>query len=82
LIVELPESGFYILGSDSAYLQGNIDMNLPGGISWDPVASQYAITRFKALQTVLNARYFPGHDFEFFTESVSMRRHINNEMSS
>ncbi len=70
LIVELPESGFYILGSDSAYLQGNIDMNLPGGISWDPVASQYAITRFKALQTVLNARYFPGHDFEFFTESV------------
>jgi glyoxylase-like metal-dependent hydrolase (beta-lactamase superfamily II) len=70
LIVELPESGFYILGSDSAYLQDNIDLSIPAGISWDPVASQYTITRFKALQSVLNARYFPGHDYEFFTKSV------------
>lgn len=70
LIAELPESGFYILGSDSAYLQENIDNNIPAGNSWNPVAGQYTITRFRAIQSVLNARYFPGHDFEFFTKSV------------
>ncbi len=71
LLVELPESGFYILGSDSAYLYDNIENNIPPGSSWNPVLAQYAVKRCKALQTVLDAKYFPGHDLEFFREKVN-----------
>ena len=70
LLVELPESGFYILGADSAYLDVNIEKNIPPGSSWNPVLAQYAIKRFKALQAVLDAQYFPGHDLEFFEKNV------------
>jgi len=68
--VELPESGFYILGADSAYLDVNIEKNIPPGSSWNPVLAQYAVKRFKALQSVLDAQYFPGHDLAFFRENV------------
>ena len=72
LIVELPDSGFYILGADSAYLTENISDNLPPGSSWNPVLAQYSVKRFNALAKILGARYFPGHDYNFFTKEVKI----------
>lgn len=72
LVVELPESGFYILGSDSAFLKENIEKEIPPGSAWDPVAAHYSIKRFKALRALLDARHFPGHDHDFFTGEVQM----------
>jgi N-acyl homoserine lactone hydrolase len=74
LIVELPESGFYLLGADSAYLKENIEQSLPPGSSWNPILAQYAIKRFKALQRILNGHYFPGHDNDFFTNEVKLAK--------
>jgi N-acyl homoserine lactone hydrolase len=70
LVVELPESGYYILGSDSAYLTENIQHDHPPGNVWNTVCAQYAISRFNALRSILDARFFPGHDAEFYRENV------------
>ena len=72
LIVDLPKSGFYLLGADSAYLTENIAENLPPGSSWNPILAQYSVKRFKALAAMLGARYFPGHDYDFFTKEVKI----------
>jgi glyoxylase-like metal-dependent hydrolase (beta-lactamase superfamily II) len=72
LIAELPESGFYVLAADAAYLQENLDENLPGGSSWNPVLAQYAIKRVKMLSAILGGQYFPGHDYDFFTSKVKL----------
>jgi len=72
LIVDLPKSGFYLLGADSAYLTENIAENLPPGSSWNPILAQYSVKRFKTLAAMLGARYFPGHDYDFFTKEVKI----------
>lgn len=69
LVVELPENGFYVLSADSAYLEENIAENLPPGSCWDPVCAQYSVTRLKALAKLLGGQQWPGHDYEFFTQS-------------
>lgn len=74
LIVELPESGFYLIGADSAYLAENISENLPPGSSWNPILAQYSIKRFKTIAAMLNARYFPGHDYDFFMNEVKISK--------
>ncbi len=70
LVVDLPESGFYVLSADSAYLEENIIDDLPPGGCWDPVCAQYSVTRLKALAKLLGAEHWPGHDFEFFTQKA------------
>lgn len=70
LIVELSESGFYLLGADAAYLTENIEREIPPGSAWNPVLAQYAIKRFKALQAVLGGRFLPGHDYDFYHGEV------------
>ncbi len=70
LVVELPQSGFYILGGDSAYLRKNIENNIPPGSAWNPVIGQYSIKRLKAIQKLLDAQFFPGHELAFFKENV------------
>ena len=72
LVVELPQSGFYILGSDAAYLRESIENNIPPGSAWNPVAGQYSIKRLKAIQKMINAQFFPGHEFAFFNEHVKV----------
>lgn len=72
LVVELPQSGFFLLGADSAYLKKNIEEDLPPGSSWNPILGQYSIKRFKVLAKLLDARYLPGHDYEFFTKEVNL----------
>ena len=72
LVVELPDSGFYVLGADSVYLNENINDNLPPGSCWDPVAAQYSVTRLKAVAGLLDAQLWPGHDYEFFTNEVEL----------
>ncbi len=72
LVVELPETGFYVLSADAAYLRENINDNLPPGSCWDPVTSQYSVTRLKALAKLLDAQHWPGHDHEFFTQDVKL----------
>lgn len=74
LIVELPESGYYILGSDSAYLTENIAENLPPGSSWNPIVAQYSIKRLKTLAAMMGGRYFPGHDYDFFTKEIKLAK--------
>ncbi len=69
LVVELPEAGFIVLSADSCYLQENIAENVPPGSCWDPVSGQYSVTRLKALAKVLGGQHWPGHDYEFFTQS-------------
>ena len=70
LIVELPESGYVILSADSVYLEENFENDHPPGFVWNAAAAQYSVTRFKALQAVLDARFFPGHDFDFYKTKV------------
>jgi len=72
LVVELPQSGFYILGGDAAYLRECIENNIPPGSAWNPVAGQYSIKRLKAIQKLLNAQFFPGHEYAFFNENVKI----------
>lgn len=76
LVVELPVSGFHILCADSAYLQENIETSLPGGNAWNPVLGLYAVKRLKALQSILGADCFPGHDHEFFSRKVRVGQEI------
>lgn len=71
LLVELPQSGYFILGSDSAYLTENIENEHPPGNVWNTVLAQYAISRFNALRSVLDARFFPGHDSVFYREKTT-----------
>jgi N-acyl homoserine lactone hydrolase len=73
LIVELPKSGYYILGSDSSYLIENIEKNIPPASAWSPFNAQYSIKRLKAIQGLLGAQYFPSHDLGFYTDSVKIR---------
>ncbi len=70
LVVELPESGFLLLGTDACYLRENYEQNLPPGNVWNPVLAQYALKRYQALQALLGARFFPGHEYDFFTKEV------------
>jgi N-acyl homoserine lactone hydrolase len=74
LVVELPESGFILLGADACYLQENYEQDLPPGNAWNPVQAQYGLKRYEALQAILGARFFPGHDYEFFTKEVEVAR--------
>jgi N-acyl homoserine lactone hydrolase len=71
LVVELPKSGYVILGADSVYLMDNIQTGRPPGNVWNTVLAQYAISRLKALQSILDARLFPGHDGDFYREQVN-----------
>lgn len=68
LVVELPESGFFVLTGDAAYTQENIDNDLPPGLGWNPVFAQYSIKRLKALAGLLDAQLLPGHDPETFAK--------------
>lgn len=72
LVVELPQSGFILLGADACYLRENLEQNLPPGNAWNPVLAQYALKRYQAMQSLLGARLFPGHDYGFFTEEVEI----------
>ncbi|MFO7965074.1 MAG: N-acyl homoserine lactonase family protein [Desulfobacterales bacterium] len=71
LVVELPSGRFVILGSDSVYLMNSIETGHPPGNVWNTVSAQYAISRFKALQSMLDARFFPGHDAGFYRNHVT-----------
>ena len=72
LMVELPDSGFYLLGADSAYLCESIKEAIPPGNSWNPILAQYSIKRFKTLAAMLDAPYFSGHDYDFYTKDVKI----------
>ena len=76
LVVELPESGFILLCSDACYLRENFEQGLPPGNAWDPVLAQYALKRYQALQALLGARCFPGHEYEFFTKEIEIGKAI------
>ena len=73
LIVELPETGYYLLGSDSVYLMENIENAHPPGSVWNTVLAEYAIKRFKALRSLLNGQFWPGHDFDFYHNELKLR---------
>lgn len=72
IIAELPESGFFLLGADCAYLMENIEREIPPGGSWNPVLAQYAIKRFKALASLLGGRFLPGHDYDYYHGSLRL----------
>jgi N-acyl homoserine lactone hydrolase len=72
IIVDLPDSGFFLLGADCAYLMENIEQELPPGGSWNPVLAQYGIKRFKTLQALLGGRFLPGHDYDYYHGSLNL----------
>lgn len=72
LVVELPETGYCLLSGDSAYLETNIEKDHPPGLVWNTVLAQYAITRFKALKSILGAQFFPGHDYNFYQNKAKL----------
>ena len=72
LIIELPESGYYLLGADSVYLKENIENEHPPGNVWNTILAEYSIKRFKALQSILDAQFFPGHDYDFYNNEVKL----------
>jgi len=66
LVVELPNSGMFVLAQDCADLIENLDDEvLPGG-SVDDEAALAAIRRVKAIATATGGRVIPGHDPDFF----------------
>ena len=72
LVVELPQSGFILLCADACYLRENYELDLPPGNVWNPVLAQQALKRYKALQALLGARFFPGHEYDFFTKEIDI----------
>ena len=72
LIIELPESGYYLLGADSVYLTENIETAHPPGNVWNTVLAEYAVKRFKALQSLLDGQFFPGHDYDFYHNELNL----------
>jgi glyoxylase-like metal-dependent hydrolase (beta-lactamase superfamily II) len=72
LVVELPKSGFILLCADACYLRENYEQDLPPGNVWNPVLAQYALKRYKAIQALLGARFFPGHELDFFTKEIDI----------
>ncbi len=74
LVVELPKSGFILLCADACYLRENYEQNLPPGNVWNPVLAQYALKRYQALRAILGARFFPGHEYDFFTKEIEIAK--------
>jgi glyoxylase-like metal-dependent hydrolase (beta-lactamase superfamily II) len=74
LVVELPEGGFILLCADACYLRENLEQNLPPGNVWNPVLAQYALKRYQALQAILGARLFPGHEYDFFRKEIEIAK--------
>jgi glyoxylase-like metal-dependent hydrolase (beta-lactamase superfamily II) len=74
LVVELPKSGFILLCADACYLRENYEQNLPPGNVWNPVLAQYALKRYHALLAILGARFFPGHEYDFFTREIDIAK--------
>ncbi len=72
LIIELPESGYYLLGANSAYLMENIEKSHPPGNVWNTVLVEYSIKRFKTLQAILGGRFLPGHDYDFYHDEINL----------
>ncbi len=72
LVVELHESGFVLLCADACYLRENFEQSIPPGNTWNAVLAQYALKRYQALQAILDARFFPGHEYDFFTKEVEI----------
>ncbi len=72
LIIELPESGYYLLGSDSVYLMQNIKDTHPPGNVWNPVLAEYSIKRFKTLQALLGGQFLPGHDYDYYHREMNL----------
>lgn len=77
LVVELPESGFILLCADACYLRENFETGTPPGNAWNAVLAQYSLKRYRALQALLGARFFPGHEYEFFTEEIELTRSLH-----
>ena len=74
LVVELPESGFILLCADACYLRENLEHSIPPGNAWNAVLAQYALKRYQALQSLLGARLYPGHDLDFFTKEIEIAK--------
>ncbi len=66
LVVELPESGFYVLTGDAAYSRTNLIEETPPGAAWNHISAHYSIKNLKAISELLNAKIIPGHDPETF----------------
>lgn len=72
LVVELPESGYFILGGDSIYLVENIEQGHPPGNVWNTVMAEYSVKRLKTLTAILDGRLLPGHDFDYYNNELKL----------
>lgn len=66
LVVELPNSGTFVLAQDCADLVENLDDEVLPGSSVDDDAALHAIQRVKAIAAERHGRVIPGHDPVFF----------------
>jgi hypothetical protein len=60
------------LGADSVYLTENIETGHPPGDVWNTVLAEYSVKRFKALQSLLDGLFFPGHDYDFYHNELNI----------
>lgn len=72
LVVELPESGYFILAADSIYLKDNIEQGHPPGNVWNTVMAEYSVKRLKTLAAILGGRLLPGHDMDFYNNELNL----------
>jgi N-acyl homoserine lactone hydrolase len=70
LVVDLPETGVIVLGSDSCYTTKNIEEEIIPGFVWDPTLALHSITKLKTLASLLNGQIFPGHDIELWNTTL------------
>jgi N-acyl homoserine lactone hydrolase len=70
LVVDLPESGVFILCSDSCYISQNLKEEVIPGIVWNPLLALHSIKKLKTLGELLNANVIPNHDMGLWNSSI------------
>jgi len=50
----------------------NIEKALPPGNGWNTLLAEYSVKRFKALQSILDGQFLPGHDYDLYHNEVNL----------
>jgi N-acyl homoserine lactone hydrolase len=62
VLVSLPESGKMLLAFDAINTWANVELETPGGVTWDGALAVDSIRRLVQLAKRENATLFPGHE--------------------
>jgi len=70
LVIDLPETGVFIICSDCCYTSQNLTEEVIPGIVWNPVLALHSIKKLKTLGELLGGQVLPNHDIDFWNNSL------------